>query len=98
MNILLICYAGMSTSLLIKKLEKTAKEKDLNYTFDAIGTFDFDDYIEEHKVDYILVGPQARHMFKELELKVINLNIPIKVIDSLHYGRMDADAILSMLD
>ena len=97
MKVLLICYAGMSTSLLVSKLQSKVKEKHLDYTFDAIGTMDFDDYYESNQVDYILMGPQARHMFEEISQKIEENQTPIKVIDSKVYGRMDADAIIEML-
>lgn len=99
MKVLLICYAGMSTSLLVSKLQRTAKEKKLPYTFDAIGTYDFNDYVDENQVDYILIGPQARHMESEVAQACHNkrINVPIKVIDSVHYGRLDVEAILAML-
>lgn len=97
MKVLLICYAGMSTSLLVSKLQKTVQAKNLNYEFEAIGTLDFDDYYEENQIDFILMGPQARHMFEEINEKIDGANIPIMVIDSKIYGRMDADAIIEML-
>lgn len=100
MNVLLICYAGMSTSLLVSKLEKTAKAHGKEMAFEAIGTVDFDEYAEENIIDYILMGPQARHMEQEILAKCteLGLSVPLKVIDSLHYGRMDTEAILSMLE
>lgn len=97
MKVLLICYAGMSTSLLVSKLQKTVESKGLDYEFEAIGTLDFDDYYEENQVDFILMGPQARHMYTEINEKIEDTQIPMKVIDSKIYGRMDADAILEML-
>lgn len=97
MKVLLVCYAGMSTSLLVSKLKKTVIEKGLNYDFDAIGTMDFDDYFESYPVDFVLMGPQARHMLAEISQKLEGQSVPIKVIDSKVYGRMDADAILEML-
>lgn len=97
MRVLLVCYAGMSTSLLVSKIEKKVKEDNLDYTFEAIGTGEFDDYMEENEIDYILLGPQARHMLKEISARIEGMNIPIQVIDSMVYGRLDVDGIFKML-
>ncbi len=97
MKVLLVCYAGMSTSLLVSKIQKKVKEENLDYTFEAIGTGDFDDYIEDNEVDYILLGPQARHMLKEISERIEGQDIPIKVIDSTVYGRLDVDGVFNML-
>lgn len=37
MNILLVCAAGMSTSLLVSKMEKSAQEQGKDYTIWAVS-------------------------------------------------------------
>ena len=36
MNVLLVCYAGMSTSIMMKKMEEYAKTKDIELNINAV--------------------------------------------------------------
>lgn len=98
MNILLVCYAGMSTSLLVQKLEKKALELKKDYNFDAIGTSELDEYLLENKVGFILIAPQARHMESIIAEQARAKGIEYKIIDSLVYGKLDVISILKDLD
>ncbi|HHW01296.1 MAG TPA: PTS sugar transporter subunit IIB [Thermoanaerobacterales bacterium] len=61
MKILLLCNAGMSTSLLVEKMKKEAKNLDIEAVIDALPIEDLDKVIDNY--DVILLGPQVK--FKE---------------------------------
>ncbi len=90
MKILLVCSAGMSTSLLVTKMEKAAAEKNLDVEILALGASEAKKNLKG--VDIILLGPQVRFMRKEFE-KIAT--VPLDVIDMLAYGRMEGEKVLN---
>lgn len=90
MKILLVCSAGMSTSLLVTKMEKAANEKNLDVEILALGSSEAKKNLKG--VDIILLGPQVRFMRKEFE-KIAT--VPVDVIDMLAYGRMEGEKVLN---
>jgi PTS system cellobiose-specific IIB component len=59
-TIMLVCSAGMSTSLLVTKMQKAAEEKGLETDIFAVSASDADNSLEEKNVDVLLLGPQVR--------------------------------------
>lgn len=94
MKIVLICYAGMSTSLLVNRMKKAASTKNIAADIVAVSTADMYEVIED--ADVILLGPQARYMLEEVKKAVKDKNIPVEVINQKLYGTMDGDAVLKM--
>lgn len=88
-SILLICAAGMSTSILTQKMQQAAQKKGLEVEIKATSSGDADKYIENK--DIILLGPQVSHLEDEYKEKY---SIPVKVIDSVNYGMMDGEKVL----
>lgn len=60
--ILLACAAGMSTSLLVTKMQEVSK-KDKIF---AIPVSKVDQKVNEESIDVILIGPQIRYMEKRI--------------------------------
>ena len=87
MNIMLVCNAGMSTGMLAKKMEKSSEGKCI---VKAYGIAEYMDHLEN--VDIILVGPQIR--FQSDEIRENAGAIPVLDIAPMHYGCMNAEAIL----
>lgn len=88
-KILLICAGGASTGLLMQKMEKYAKEIDVDLDIKATGVMSYDKY--EQAYDVILIGPQIRYKLKEIEA---NVHIPCAVIESLDYGLQNCPNIM----
>ena len=59
MKILLICAAGMSTSILMKKMEQYANDQGIDLDIKAVGLMDYQDYAQDY--DVILLGPQVSY-------------------------------------
>lgn len=89
MKILLLCSAGMSTSLLVTKMNKAAEERGIDIEIMAHGASEAKDKLDS--ADIVLLGPQVRFMKTELEATT---DIPIQVIDMLAYGRMNGAKVL----
>jgi len=54
LTIMLICNAGMSTSLLVTKMEKSAKEKGIEANIFAGAATEVSNNLEQEEVDIIL--------------------------------------------
>ena len=92
-RILLLCAMGMSTSLLVRKLEKQAEEEDYKCEIDACSAFDVDEFPKEP--DLIVLGPQVRHRLEEFRDKYPKKKVI--ALDTVLYGRMDAKSILTII-
>lgn len=89
-KIMLICSAGMSTSLLVTKMEKAAAEQGIEVEIWAVGTAGFKNELE--KPDVILLGPQVR--FMKDEVSSLAKEKPVAVIDMKAYGKVDGAGVL----
>lgn len=95
-KILLVCSAGMSTSLLVTKMKEAAKQMGEEIEIQALPIAECSSVINE--VDIVLLGPQVRFQKPQVE-KLTNGTIPVEVIDMRQYGIMDGKGILeSTLD
>lgn len=97
-TIMLACAAGMSTSLLVNKMQKAADEKGLDFEIFAASVSEAKDKVEEKAVDVILLGPQVRYMQQEFEDKFGSQGIPIAVIPMTDYGMMNGEKIIALAE
>ncbi|MGH1831050.1 PTS sugar transporter subunit IIB [Enterococcus gilvus] len=90
-TILLVCNAGLSTSLLIEKIEKAGIEQSIEAIVDARPVDDLNSHLANK--DVILLGPQVR--FKEKQVKdMVEGRIPVAIIDMSAYGTMNGAKVL----
>lgn len=90
-NILLVCAAGMSTSLLVNKMKAAAKEKGVEINIEALPVSECSRVIDN--VDIVLLGPQVRFQKPQVDA-LVKGRIPVEVIDMKLYGTMNGKAIL----
>ena len=90
-NILLVCAAGMSTSLLVNKMNAAAKEKGIEVHIEALPVSECSTVID--KADIVLLGPQVRFQKGQVD-KLVNGRIPVEIIDMKLYGTMNGKVIL----
>lgn len=91
-HILLVCNAGMSTSMLVKKMKDVAKAEAIEATIWAVG--DAASIKEVEKADIVCLGPQVRYLEKKMHERVNNSK-PVMVIDFSAYGTMDGKKVLN---
>lgn len=88
MRVLLVCAAGMSTSLLTTSMKKNAEPDDVIAAAPAEEvTALAGDY------DVILLGPQIRYREAEIREKVGDK--PVGVVEMRAYGTMDGKAAMA---
>jgi len=92
-RILLCCAAGMSTSMVVKKMKEAAKHRQLDVEIDAVGLDKFDDKLADY--DCFLLGPQVKYKLNDFKIKADAAGKPIDVINPMDYGMMKGDKILS---
>ena len=97
-QIMLVCAAGMSTSLMVNKMQKAAVERGLAATIFAVPVSEADDYLSEKKVDVLLLGPQVRYLLEDLQEKLASKGIPVDVIPMTDYGMMKGDKVLDLAE
>ncbi|GEK89671.1 PTS system, cellobiose-specific IIB component [Alkalibacterium putridalgicola] len=93
-TIMLVCSAGMSTSLLVAKMEKAAVARDLDADIFAVSASEADTHIEKKEIDVIMLGPQVRYMKGQFEKKVAGKGIDVAVIDMKDYGMVNGEKVL----
>lgn len=92
-NIVLLCAAGMSTSLLVNKMKEAAA---------LIG---YDCIIKAYplasarkvgpEADLILLGPQVR--FSKANVQKDCPNVPVECVEMRAYGTMDGKSVLEQV-
>lgn len=92
-RITLICSAGMSTSLLVTKMNAASIKQGLEVKIIAIAEVEMKDYWD--KTDVLLLGPQVRFLLNKLKVEGEKRNIPVDVINSMDYGMMNGEKVLS---
>ncbi|WP_303972775.1 PTS sugar transporter subunit IIB [Streptococcus merionis] len=93
-TILLACAAGMSTSLLVTKMEKAAQEQDEEVKIYAVSVAEVDKELAKNKIDVVLLGPQVRYEEANMKEKLEPLSIPLAVINMQDYGMMNGAKVL----
>lgn len=92
MNIYLVCNAGMSTSILVKKMQEAAAKQNLtDVHIEAFSVEVLDERVDT--ADVVLLGPQIRHMLGDVK-KVVAGKCPVDVIDMRDYGMIRGDKVL----
>lgn len=91
-KILLCCNAGMSTSLLVQKMQAEAAGRGLDVEIEALPMNEAMDCLDQASI--ILLGPQIGYAKGDFEKATAGKNIPIEVIPMTDYGRMNAAGII----
>lgn len=90
-KIVLLCAAGMSTSLMVERMKESAATQ--GYEIDVAAY----PVAEASKVtgdaDIVLIGPQVRYKLNQLKK---SLHCPVEPIDMRAYGQMDGATVLAM--
>lgn len=90
-RILLACAGGMSTSLLMTKMEEEAKHRRIEVSVEARSEKSVEAHLGEF--DVLLLGPQVRYVLKSME-KLAEGKFPVAVIDMRDYGTMNGAKVL----
>ena len=93
-RVYLFCSAGMSTSMLARKMQGVANSHNPPIEVEAFPDGKIGQIIEEKRPDVILLGPQVKFRYQEIVSEFGSTGIPIQVIDQTAYGMMDGEKVL----
>ena len=92
-KIFLCCSAGMSTSMLVRKMKEAATAQNIETEIVALAMAEFDEAIQEY--DVCLLGPQVRFKLDDFQKQAARYNKKVAVIDPVAYGMMKGEQVLS---
>ena len=90
MKIALICSLGLSTSLLLTKMETAAKQQGVELDLVALGSSELSD--EADSVDVFLLAPQVRYMIGTVQ----KYGKPVAILDGMIYALADGAQALAV--
>lgn len=89
-KIVLMCAAGMSTSMLVQRMQKAAADQGYECEIAAYPVSEAAKVAEG--ADIVLLGPQVRFQKAKVQQQV---SCPVEAIDMAAYGHMDGAAVIS---
>jgi len=97
-KVLVVCAAGMSSSLLEGKAKHAACAKNHELQIHALsvvemGLFDF----ACHPVDMVLIAPQVRYKKRSIAEKVGPLGIVVEDIEPMVFGMVDGEKLFEQI-
>ena len=98
LHVRLFCGAGMSTSLLARKMQDYATEKGYEATVDAraVSVIKQSSIEELRKLDCALLGPQVAFEKDQFEPRFAEAGVPFAVIPMQDYGMVRGDKVMQM--
>ena len=93
MKILLICANGMSTGLLMKKMEAYWAEQGKDLTITAVSMGEFQEVCKDY--DIIMVGPQIAYRLNQIKT---DSGMPCDVIPSYDYAVANCPNIMKLAE
>lgn len=91
-KIMLCCSAGMSTSMLVKKMIEAAQKRSLYVDINAFGVAEFEQQVGNYQV--VLLGPQVKYMLRDLKNIAAPYGINVEPINMMDYGMQNGAAVL----
>lgn len=97
-KVVLVCAAGMSSSLIEEKIRQAAAAAGEEMELKAIDATHMSlwDY-ERDRMDVILIAPQVRFKKKSILEKAEPLGIIVRDIDTVAYGMVDGEKIFGQV-
>ncbi len=88
----LFCQAGMSTSLLVYKMNQSAKERGIDCQIKAYPAGSL--MTEVPSADVVLLGPQLSYLQADALRFAKPHNVPVAIIRMQDYGMVNGAAVL----
>nr|WP_318383766.1 PTS sugar transporter subunit IIB [uncultured Enterobacter sp.] len=92
-KIFLCCAAGMSTSIVVKKMTQAAVAGGIEAEIIAVAMDEFETTLPHY--DCCLLGPQIKYKFEEFKKRAQAAGKPIGIISNMDYGMLRGDKILA---
>lgn len=93
MKILLVCAGGMSTGLLMKKMEVYWAEQGQELSITAVGMGEYEEVAKDY--DIVMVGPQISYRLAEIKETT---GLPCDTISSYDYAVANCPNIMKLAE
>lgn len=90
-KIILLCSAGMSTSILVTKMQEAAAAQNFEVEISAHSVSEATRVAAD--ADIVLLGPQVRFNLSTVQKQLPDK--PVQVIDMRAYGTMNGEAVIA---
>lgn len=94
MKILLLCAAGMSTSMLVSRMKKSADSQGIEAEIKAMSIENFGDEVSNW--DIFFLGPQVRFKKDEFSQIACKQDKQVLLISPSDYGMMNGEKVLKL--
>lgn len=91
-KITLVCAAGMSTSLMVSKMNLAALSSGTQVKIRAVPESQFSNY--ESDTDILLLGPQVSYLLDKMKRQYEPKGIKVAVISSSDYAALNGENVL----
>ena len=95
-NALIVCSGGMSSAIVVNAIKSEAQKQNIEINVKSIGTGEFKSEIKNNW-DLILVAPQIRHRFDDLELQAKEMQISIELILPQNYSPLGGTNLIEQI-
>lgn len=95
LKVMFVCCAGMSTSLLVERVNNEIKERGLDIEVYAKAESEAREDLGQ--ADILLLGPQVRYLESSFSKDLAGTNTKLGVVDMLAYGTLDAPRVLEQI-
>ncbi|MFR1833813.1 MAG: PTS sugar transporter subunit IIB [Lachnospiraceae bacterium] len=89
-KILLVCNAGISTSILVSKMKRAAADEGIDVSIEVRSMAGAKEVIGD--MDIVLLAPQIG--YEQKKLKAISGKIPVEKIDITDFGLKNGENVL----
>ena len=93
-KVYLFCDAGMSTSIMVNKMQGIANKHDMPLEISAYPIARAQEIVEKEKPICILLGPQVKFLLNKTKETFEPMGIPVAAIEPEIYGAMDGEKAL----
>lgn len=91
-TITLVCALGMSTSLMVTKMNLAAMKGSIDVKIRAVPESNFDQY--ESDTNILLLGPQVGYKLNKMKAQYEPKGLKVAVINGMDYGTMNGEKVL----
>lgn len=95
LKIRLFCAGGMSTSLLVRKMEVAAAEEGIEVDIIAHGVGSVEREVDE-TLDCVLIGPQVGYQKAQIKKVCDQYGVPMEVIPMADYGMVNGKNVFAL--
>ena len=95
LKVMFVCCAGMSTSLLVEKVNQAAAGRGLDIEAYAVG--ETEAIRDLSQADILLLGPQVKYLENRFRKSLGDSKTKLGVVDMRAYGLMDGEKVLEQI-